>query len=83
MPARPDMPADALHGVNATINTMMSQAITDHDFGQLLEGAIIWEDSDDLVPVADEARSLDELTPEAHHDPEPAETPQDHHHDDD
>lgn len=68
-PAAAGPATEAGHPMNATINEMTSHSITDDMFGEILEGAIVWEDQEDMIPVADEATSLD---------PEPATSAHDH-----
>ena len=68
-PATPTPAAAAEAGrvLNATINEMMGQSITDEMFGDILEGAIVWEDEAGMIPVAEEATSLDpEPAPPTH-----------------
>jgi hypothetical protein len=64
--------AQASRAMNATINEMMSQSITDEQFGDILEGSVVWEDSGDLIPVAEEAETLDPEPATPAHDEAPA-----------
>ena len=50
---------DAARAMNATINDVMQQPISDHD--QILQGSVVWEDDDldEIHAHAEEAQSLD------------------------
>ena len=56
MPDPANIPAGAIHGVNATINTVMNQAITDSPIPNLIEGTIVWED-EEATEIPAEAES--------------------------
>lgn len=72
-----DPAAEAGRAMNATINEMMSQSITDDMFGDILEGTVVWEDEEDMIPVAEEATSLDPEPAASAHDNSQTEVDQD------
>ena len=51
--------AEAGRVMNATIKDVMDRSITNEMFGDILEGSIVWEDQEDMIPVVEEATSLD------------------------
>lgn len=61
--------AEAGRVLNVTVNEMMSRSVTDEMFGEILQGSIVWEDQEDMIPLAEEATSLDpEPATPGHHD---------------